>query len=188
MEVRRLTDFNRIAEIYYSQMQTDFPSNEIKPLIAIENALENGIYECYGLFRGRITLGYAFLLRSGSRYLLDYFAILEAYRNKGLGSVFLNRLSKLLSESAYLICEVDAPDKEKDPELKARCEKRIQFYLHNGFQQTRVTSCIFGADYRVLIMPGTEIWDDKEIAESYAALYKSILPEFFFKNCFSVTL
>ncbi len=167
MEIRKITDFRQIEDIYLTQMQLDFPSNELKPLIAIEKALEEGIYECYGLYRDRIILGYAFFVKTEKNYLLDYFAISQAYRNRGYGSVFLNRLSKMLSEAECVICEVDDPDAENDPDKNILCFKRLQFYLCNGFRETGVTSTVFGAEFRILVTSGTTVHDDKEIARIY---------------------
>ena len=186
MEIRKLTDLKQIEHIYSTSMQLDFPGNEIKPLIAIEKALQNGIYECYGLYRDRTMLGYAFFVTSGKNYLLDYFAICQAYRNKGFGSVFLNRLSAILSEADCIICEVDDPEKESSDDVKDLCERRLQFYLSNGFRKTDVTSSVFGASFQILIQSKNLRLSAGKIAEIYSLLYKSVLPEFFFKTCFSV--
>ena len=186
MEIKRMTDFQQIEEIYVNRMQQDFPANEIKPLISIEKALENGIYECYSLYSGRINLGYAFFVRVGSCCLLDYFAVTQSYRNKGYGSVFLNRLSRFLTDMECVICEVDDPQKKEDSESKKLCERRRQFYLRNGFRETNVTSTVFGADFQILVTDVNKTYSDNEIAECYAMLYQKILPEFFFKTCFTV--
>lgn len=186
MEIKRMTNFRQIAEIYGTRMQQDFPANEIKPLISIERAMERGIYECYGLFNRDTNLGYAFFVNVDSCYLLDYFAVTQTYRNKGYGSVFMNRLSRTLADVECIICEVDDPEMAEDAKERKICERRQQFYLRNGFRETNVTSRVFGANFQILVTAEKRILFDFEIAEIYAMIYQNILPEFFFKTCFSV--
>ena len=187
MEIRQMTNYGQIEEIYNSQMDKDFPVNELKPLIAIQKALEEGIYECYGLFSGRFLLGYAFFVKSERNYLLDYFAVTQVYRNKGYGSVFLNRLAGIMTDADCVICEVDDPDKGESPKEKELRERRKDFYLRNGFYMTTVRSCVFGAEFQLLTATKKRRYGAEELAAIYSALYRSILPQYFFETCFSVS-
>ena len=122
-------------EIYRASLVHDFPANEVKPFSVILEEYAKGRYRSFGAFRDGTLLGYAFFVKTEKNYLLDYFAISQAYRNRGYGSVFLNRLSKMLSEAECVICEVDDPDAENDPDKNILCFKRLQFYLCNGFRK-----------------------------------------------------
>ncbi len=186
MEIRQIKDFKEITSIYYSNMTEDFPLNELKPLVSIEKSLETGIYECYGFFNASSTLGYAFFVKNGRSYLLDYFAITEANRNKGYGSVFLNRLSAKLTDADCVICEVEDPDKSESDRIRIRRKRRLDFYLQNGFRQTSVTSRVFDVSFRILVLSKSKSFKNDEIAGEYSKIYERILPDFFFKTCFSV--
>lgn len=188
MEIRQMTDYGKIEEIYIRHMEKDFPVNELKPLIAIRKALEEGIYECYGLFSGRSLLGYAFFVRSGKSYLLDYFAVTQVYRNKGYGSVFLNRLAGHLSDAECVICEVDDPDRTESPGEKELREHRKDFYLRNGFQMTPVRSVVFGAEFQILTSSKKRVYSAEELMDVYSKLYRSVLPQYFYETCFSVSI
>lgn len=188
MEVRLMTDYGRIEQIYTDHMEKDFPANELKPLIAIRKALEEGIYECYGLFSSRTLLAYAFFVKSGRHYLLDYFAVTQVYRNKGYGSVFLNRLAGYMTDAECVICEVEDPEKAERPEEKELCERRKDFYLRNGFRMTPVRSVVFGAEFQLLTATKSRRYNAEEIMDIYAALYRSVLPQYFFETCFSVSM
>ena len=78
-------------------MKIDFPPSELKPLSMIYDAIERGIYECLGLMDGTDIVGYAYLIRKGDDYLIDYLAVCPDRRNAGLGSEMLRLLGEYLA-------------------------------------------------------------------------------------------
>ena len=79
----KLSSLNKkqIETIYRERMKIDFPPNELKPLSMIYDAIERGIYECLGLMDGTDIVGYAYLIRKGDDYLIDYLAVCPDRRN-----------------------------------------------------------------------------------------------------------
>ena len=89
----QLTDFAQVEALYKTRLKKDFARNELRPLVSLHRSWEKDAYDCYGLFCGEEILGYAFFVRLGKHYLLDYLAIAEGHRDEGLGSLFLRQLA-----------------------------------------------------------------------------------------------
>lgn len=81
----KLSSLNKkqIETIYQERMKIDFPPNELKPLSMIYDAIERGIYECLGLMDGTDIVGYAYLIRKGDDYLIDYLGSLPGSQKCG---------------------------------------------------------------------------------------------------------
>ena len=182
-EIKRITDFSQVEELYRQQMKKDFPRNELRPLSTLRRSWEREEYDGYVLMEEGEILGYAFFVRMGRYYLLDYLAIAEECREQGYGSLFLQKLS--IPGAECVICEVENPDKGgKD---QKQLERRMDFYLRNGYRKTGVTSCVFRVDYRILEVTTTGCHADEEITAFYTEVYRKLLPEPFYSMNFRVT-
>lgn len=186
MQTQRLTDFAQVEKLYHTRMKKDFARNELKPLAGMKRSWEKNAYDCYGLFEGDEILGYAFFVRQGENYLFDYLAIAEGHRGEGLGSVFLRQLAERLRGADCVVGEVEDPDKARDEETRIERERRLQFYLRNGYLKTDLTARVFGVDYRLLEVPTAVSHTADEIRRIYTELYREILPAFFFKTQFRI--
>lgn len=186
MIAQRLTDFSQIEMLYHFRMKKDFPPDELKPLDAIRRLWTKQAYECFGLFNGNRILGYAFFLRSGGNFLFDYFAIAEERRDEGLGSLFIRQLSDFAKEADCIIVEVEDAAKARDEEAGRQRERRLQFYLRNGFRETQLTATVFGVDFTILEFPAGGEHTDEEVCRIYTELYRSSLPGQLFRTQFEV--
>lgn len=184
-EVRRISDFTLIAELYRRRMKKDFTDNELRPLSSLQRSWDAGEYECFGLYQEEQLLGYAFFVKQGNVYLFDYLAIAEEYRDQGYGSVFLQQLS--IPGAECVIGEVEDPEKAGDSEERTRRERRIQFYLRGGYRKTGITSCVMGANYRILEVPTGTWHDDRSIEKYYRDIYKKLLPAPLYRLGFQIT-
>jgi len=183
---KRLTEFSQIETLYRERLKNDFARNERKPLSSMRRSWKNNAYDCYGLFDGGEILGYAFFVRRGRNYLFDYFAIDKERRDEGLGSIFLRQLTDCVQNADCIVGEVEDPDKAEDGKTRALRERRLQFYLRAGYRKTELTSCVFGADYRILEVPTGMHHTTGELCRIYSELYRSILPPLFFRTQFHV--
>ena len=173
---RQLTDFAQVEALYEERLKKDFVRSELRPLSSMRRSWERSAYDCYGLFDGDEILGYAFFVRLGNNYLLDYLAIAEERRDEGLGSAFLRRLADGMKEANCMVVEVEDPDRAGDAESRAIRERRLQFYLRNGYRDTELRSVVFGVAYRILEVPTAGTHPTGELREVYRELYRSILP------------
>lgn len=186
MITRRLTDFSLVEALYRTRLKEDFPPDELKPMDSMRRSWEKDAYDCYGLFDGDDILGYAFFVRRDRDLLLDYFAIAQERRDRGLGSLFLRQLADHIRGANCAVCEVQDPDKAGSVEERIGRERRLRFYLRSGFRKTELTSVLFGVNYRILEMPGTQAHTLQQIREAYTELYRSTLPEKLFLSEFQV--
>lgn len=184
---QRLTDFRQVDSLYKSRLVKDFAENERKPLSSMKESREKGNYDCYGLFEGEEILGYAFFVSNGDNCLLDYFAIKEDRRNEGLGSIFLKQLTACMEKEKYVIVEVEDPNQANSFDEKTLRNRRLQFYVRNGYMETTLESSVFGVSYRLLEASNSVPHSAKNIRTAYIELYRIILPEEFFQTQFSVS-
>lgn len=185
-ETRRLTDFAQIKMLYHSRLKKDFVRNELKPLASMKRSWKKGTYDCYGLFEGTEIQGYAFYVRLGKDYLLDYLAITDAHRGQGLGSVFLRQLADCMVDADCIIVEVEDPDRAPDEESRMLRERRLRFYLRNEYLMTGVTSSVFGVSYRLLEFSAMGPHSTEKLRAVYSEIYRDALPAVFFRTQFEV--
>lgn len=174
---RKLTN-DEIASVYDLYMKKDFPANELKPFSIIEKSLEKGQYFCCGIFNGDKFCGYAcfvtLLIESKEYCLLDYFAVISDMRGQGIGSEFLRLLKDILKGTEMVMCEAENPSGSEEDELIIR-QRRVNFYLRNGFVETGVTASVYGVDYILLDFDLGRKHTKDEIRMRYADLYKSFI-------------
>ncbi len=184
METKRITDIGITEDIYQIRMQRDFDPNELKPWSLIEKLWNRNEYAFYALTESEAILGYALFARKENNYLLDYLAIEENHRDRGLGSLFLKMLAEQLQDTACIVVEVEDPGKAGSPEDRALRERRLKFYLRNGYRKTGVVARVYGVDYLILEVPADAEHTAEEIFEIYTDLYRSMHPAWFFQTQF----
>lgn len=181
MELIRLNR-EQIKTIYYERMVLDFPSNELKPLKMIFESLDEDFYDCFGLLEQDI-IGYVYVKRQGKDYLIDYLAVFKEYRNKGIGGKMIGLLKDYLQDANSIIGEVENPEYAINNTDKEIQNRRLQFYLRNGFRDTNVNVLCFGVQYKLIEIK--TIHNPKEIRNLYRMHYQSMLPKGMFeKNIF----
>lgn len=165
--------------LYAERMVEDFPSNELKPMSVMERACERGEYTFFGAMADGDILAYAFFAQCGGEAcaLLDYFAVAQALRDRGLGGAFLRALvSGPLRGMRGVLLEIEDPDAAATGDERLQRERRRQFYRRNGMKDTGVTAKVFGVDFLLLSMPvGPELSPD-DVRHMYARLYRAMLP------------
>ena len=180
MTTKRLTDFAQVEMLYNTRLIHDFASDELRPLASLRSSWQKNEYECYGFFDEDRIAGYAFFVHREGNYLLDYFAIARERRDQGLGSAFLGQLAECLKGADCVICEVENPDAAETEKARRQRERRLQFYLGNGFLRTEVTIVLFGVNYRVLELFLGREHTAEEVRQVYADVYHSILSDALF--------
>lgn len=146
---------DEVIEIYTHTSVRHFPKAELKPVENVRNYFNRNQYQGYGFFAGDMLLAYAFfvILQKDGYRLLDYYAVLEEYRNTGIGSDFLQALRDCLTDCKGIYIESENPDCSADETEKAIRTKRIAFYHRNGAVSTNIRSRLFGVPYQILYLP-----------------------------------
>ena len=176
MKLQRLNE-DQITELYKEHMVIDFPKAELKPLKMILKSLEEGFYDCFGLFEEDKMVGYTFMVKLDNSYLIDYIAIFPELRNKGIGANLITLIDDYLETADRIIGEVEDPvytDDEAQKELQTR---RLNFYLRNNCKDTNLRVECFGVHYIVLEAGKKHCKDKDEAWNLYKGFYKSFLSE-----------
>ena len=154
----RQLESEEITQVYEICMRKDFPESELKPLSAIRQMLEAGIYDCLGLFEDTRLMAYGFFVTDWQRgiLLLDYLAVCEPWRGMGYGGKCLDRIRDFYKGEKGILLECESLESGQDQEERFLRERRIRFYLDNGCVRTQVRSLLFGVEYEILYMPLAE--------------------------------
>ena len=186
MEMKRLTDFSQIETIFNTRMRYDFTENELRPLLSLRRSWDRDEYAGYALMEGGEMLAYALFVRNGENYLFDYYAVSKEHRGEGLGSIFLKRLADCFPDAGCIVGEVEDPDKALTADEREIRERRLRFYLRNGYRETGVKARVRGADFRILEVPTGKMHSDAQILHAYKELYRSFFPKLWFYTRFRV--
>lgn len=174
MEIKVLGK-EQIIEIYETHMTQDFPKEELKSLKRILEMCEGGFYECLGLYEGETLNAYAYMLKNQTYLLLDYLAVCSGQRGLGYGSVFLEKIKEFYREYDGIMLECESIcTSQTEAECQVRT-KRIDFYLKNGCELSKIKANLFAVEFSILYIPLKE--KEPNVAVELEALYRLMLDE-----------
>ena len=168
--------------VYKERIVVDFPEDELKPLWTILKAMDQGKYECLGLFDGDAMVGYTFLVKLGKDYLVDYLAVYPDKRNSGAGGVMVNLLAEYLRDADNIIVEVENPEYAENEDQKELQSRRLAFYYRNGCADTGLRVKTFGVPFLILRMGESSCNDLDALWELYQSFYREVLPKEMFEK------
>ena len=121
----------QIGAIY----EVSFPPAERKPYLMLADAIQRGRYSVFVVRQGAAPaspiVAFALLvrLRTSQAMYIEYLAVAEALRGRGIGSLLLRSMIAFLKDTtaSAIVWEVDPPEQPGDD--KAR---RIRFYERFG--------------------------------------------------------
>ncbi|WP_297426909.1 GNAT family N-acetyltransferase [Clostridium sp.] len=180
MDLKQLSK-EEIENIYYKHMITDFPQGELKPLSSIIRLIKRKKYICYGLYDNSELLAYACLVTSKSYLLIDYYAVCEQYRSKGIGSKFLSMLKDTSKNYNGIIVEVESFEYAPNEAERLVRQRRIEFYKKNGMKMTNILSILFNVEYSIMCLCNITL-GDSDIYEAVQTIYKEIIPSNYFSK------
>lgn len=128
-----LTDFKDFKKSIYKDYVNIFPKDERKTLVTLEDMFKRKILSIYKIIEKDIYVGFVMIVNVNNKIsLLEYFAILPKYQNKGYGTKTL-KLLKTLIKSDLIFVEVEKlglGHTKKENELRS---KRNSFYEKSKF-------------------------------------------------------
>ncbi|OOM05949.1 GNAT family N-acetyltransferase [Clostridium saccharobutylicum] len=187
MNLKKL-DNEEIVSVYNNHMKMDFPAQELKPLDVIQKLIKRKIYICYGLYDNDKLLAYAFLVTSNLYLLLDYYAVCDQCRCKGIGSKFLNMLKEKCKDYEGIIIEVEKIEYAVNESQEAERKRRIDFYKRNGALMTKISSELFNVNFSIMCLLICSIRkDDFIISESLKTIYKQMVPSSLYSKYVKIT-
>jgi GNAT superfamily N-acetyltransferase len=187
MDTKALTALERY-NYYKTYLLHDFLASEVKPFELIEKLVQQEKYLCYGFFEDKEPFGYAYFAKADKEQalLLDYFAVLNTHRSKGLGSSFLTEIKNaLFGKYLVLFAEVENPSYSLEEDNKKIRTRRIEFYLKNGFTISNILSRILTDEYLILTLDlGGQHREDILFDELQQIYLTSFGKDFFDKNIY----
>lgn len=179
--LRRLNK-EEIVSIYTTLSIHHFPASERKPVTSIERMYDEGIYIGYGLYSGAasdrlLCYGFFTILPERRNILLDYFAVLEEYRNRGIGSRFLVQMKQSVTAYDGFLIESEDPDYAANDKERNIQEKRLSFYNKNNAAYTGIRADVFDVHYRLLFFPITRQPDITVIYSDFCEIYRRMVSE-----------
>jgi len=181
------------VQIYRDIAPAHFPADELKPVAAIEALYDLNAYLGLGLYRSEddMLMGYALFLTppASDTVLLDYYAVLEEYRELGLGSFFLQEMKRYFQETSdikWILIETEDPACTEDKEEALLRNRRNAFYYKNGAHPTGVACTLFGVPFQIQFLPTvhaeTEQLPQQFFRERMETTYQFMLPPHIYKE------
>ncbi len=130
-------DIKQFKEIIYPEYIKIFPKEERKELKTIEQNYDKKITKLIKICEHNQFIGF-FIINTikNSQYVqLDYFAILEKYRNKGYGTKAIQLLKKQMETYDGIFVEIEKLGLGKDKQDNLLRERRAKFYENLGFEK-----------------------------------------------------
>lgn len=133
----------RIYRLYHSA----FPRSEKKPFSMILKMCKKGKSDAWYCENDGKFAGLVITINGPDKILLDYLAVNEKMRGRGVGSKLLREMRKIYTgKGIFLEIETVKEDAENAEERK----RRKKFYLSNGMTELRVQVELFGVDMELL--------------------------------------
>lgn len=157
----RLLTRQEIDIVYEQHMKRDFPPEELPPFPPAMEMITAGEGWFFGVFDKEAgDIGADVDLDSLAAYvqvlkpdtcsfaLLNYYAVLPAYRNQGLGECFLQELPEYLPKVRGIIIEAEIPGRAEDAQM---AQRRLKFYERTGAVNTLWQEQVYDAWYYILV-------------------------------------
>ena len=178
----RLPTGEELKLAYKRDMTPAFPSAERKPLRAIRELYEKGLYRPWCLFDGGELVGEAFIWAFEAGYaLFDYLCITRERRNDGLGSALIEKLLEAERDN-MVFGEAEIPAYAPDP---AMSERRLGFYKRNGLKKAFYDTNLFGVAYHTLYWARSEV-DEQAMLAAHRRCYRQKMPKLIFNTCIRI--
>lgn len=155
-------DINEFKKEVYEYYLAIFPDDERKSLELLQSSYERHYTTIIKILNSDTLIGFMVLNRAKENgyVVLDFFAILPQYRNKGFGTKALQILLEQERKNDGVFIEIEKVGCGNTTEDNVRREKRKDFYERLGFKKLNYDLHLFG----VLFTP--YLYSDKNYDES----------------------
>lgn len=145
MELKKASDMELqfIKKLYL----TAFPRQERKPFLQILKQRAKGLLEVWVAVDEGVPVGFAITAVTDSLVLLDYLAVSDVHRSKGLGSGILRALAETYSGTPIFL-EIEKPCEQAGNQAERLARKA--FYLRNGYRESGINVMLWGVRMEIL--------------------------------------
>ena len=147
IEFANKTNYNSIKQLYCEA----FPRHERMPFFMLKKAVKKGKSEILIAKERGELIAFAYVILKKDMVYLFYFAVFQALRNKGIGSVLLKYLIEHYHGKRIFLAVEQPNEAVSDNEVRI---KRKAFYLKNGFCDHRYKLKVKNVIFDVLSFGG----------------------------------
>lgn len=170
MTLHRMTA-EELRLAYETDLREAFPPSELKPLKAMEELCEKGLYDPLRFVGDENeTLGYILLWRheDGRYVLLDYLCVPAQLRNGGVGAKLLAAMRAHYPPDTVFIWESEAPtgDAAQDEMIL----RRLNFYQRCGAAVLGYDNALFGVHFKTLCY-ASSLPEESEVLKKHREIY-----------------
>ena len=135
----------------YTYLEKDFPKNEIPEYEKYEEMTKNGIHQAYLYKENHKDIAYFITLEKDNNVLISHLAVIKEYRDKGVGSRFIEDIKEFLLSKNLIIVEVEAEKMANNEKELETIQKRLRYYKKAGFKKCEgIEYNLFDVDYDIL--------------------------------------
>lgn len=142
----------------YDEYVKCFPEQEQRDWNNIRKTYTLGVEKFYKIIENDDLVGF-FMLEENTNnnsYYIDYFAIYEQYRNKGLGTLAIKHLLSDVVRNKTLCIEIEKPTSD-DPDTI----RRKNFYINLGFKDVGSLYLLYDVFFVPLVYSNAILSKDK---------------------------
>lgn len=163
-EIRELSR-EAILTLYQETAPLHFPREELRSRENLISLLDRNGYQGLGIYPGpaskeaspKSLLGYALFIQvpGQSTGLLDFYAVMEEYRDLGLGSIFLQGIREHYGKKGLRGLYIETEDisfASSEYEAKVR-HRRNTFYERNGASPAGFGTTVFDVPFSIYYLP-----------------------------------
>lgn len=165
VQARHLAQWINIYRLY----KKAFPISERKPFSIIRSMQKKGKTDVWYLEKDGVFVGFATTINGDDLILLDYLAVVEKKRGKGIGTAIMQQL-RAQYEGKGVFLEIERPYTDA-PNAEERI-KRKQFYLSCQMKALGVFVRLFGVDMELMG------WDCTMDYDTYRSFYLKYYSEY----------
>lgn len=163
----------RWEELYKNHMMKDFPDSELCALSRFLKYTDKRMVYVY-IEEGK-EKAYLVTSQNDKIILIQYFAVYEEYRQKGIGTRCLQEYKQMVGDDKIILLEIENPEKAKNKKEYEKRIKRKNFYERIGFLvDKRVKEYYFWEHY--LLLTSKKTMPIREVKKEIKTLYKSMTP------------
>ena len=180
MTLRKI-GLEEFQKVIYPEYKRIFPKEECKPYALIKKTFENNITDMIEIIESDKIVGFFIVntLKNNQYAMLDFFAILPQYQNKGYGSKAIKLLKEENKNLEGIIIEIEKCGLGKNEEENSFREKRARFYERLGFQKMGFDIELYMVMYSIYVLPCNEtiFFEDMRVSQAMFDIYKAISGE-----------
>ena len=131
----------------YKLYRTAFPRPERKPFWIILKAYRQGTTDIWCFENQGKFVGFVTTMNGTDLIMLDYFAVAQSLRGKGIGTAALKQVLARYPDKGIFLEIESAYEPGADQEKR---QKRKAFYIHCGLEPLNVMANVFGVPMELL--------------------------------------